>query len=621
MALSAIIPPRSEQLECLSSKQFDVLIVGGGATGSGAALDAASRGLSTALIERGDFGNETSARSTKLLWAGIRYIATASAELLRFRNLMRPLKAIEDFTSEFRMVAGAHKERKILLENNPHLTNWVPIAVPIDKWISWPPPFGHPLFASAPIMLPAVFKFYDSMSNFSCPPSHIMSKKRAERKFPQLANEDAKYYSVFYEGQHNDSRTNTYIALTAAEEGATVANYVEMIDVIKNDEGKVVGVKARDNLSGKEMDVFAKSIIFAGGPFTDQMRKIEEPSCKPAVAAAAGTHIVLPGYYCANGIGMLDINTSDGRFLFFLPWQGKTLVGTTDRKGPVSSYHGPPEEEIEWILNEAKKYLMTDTLKVRRSDVLSAWQGFRPLASDPNAPLDAPISRDHVISYNEQTGVLFITGGKWTTYREMAEDVINKAIKISGLGSKAGPCKTEHIQLRGGVGYNRNVPIQLVQEFGITQESAEHLARSYGMHAFEVCRLASSTSKTSPSKCGNLLIDGYPYLECEIEYACKHEMACTVADYLTLRTRLAYLDSQAAFLAAPKVADLMGKALGWTKKEKKQHLEEALNICGTFGGPTPNKSLGKGEKDGEDKFRITQAKLGKGAKNSGAIFG
>ncbi len=206
----------------------------------------------------------------------------------------------------------------------------------------------------------------------------------------------------------------------------------------------------------------------------------------------------------------------------------------------------------------------------------------------------------------------------------MGEDVINKTIKTHGLENKAGPCRTEHIQLRGGVGYNRNVPIQLVQEFGITQQSAEHLARSYGMHAFEVCRSASSssTSKTSLSKCGNLLIEGYPYLECEIEYACKHEMACTVTDYLTLRTRLAYLDSQSASLAAPKVADLMGKALGWTKQEKKKQLEEALKICSTFGGPVSKGSLGKDdEKGSKDKFRITEDKLGKGAQNSGAVFG
>jgi glycerol-3-phosphate dehydrogenase len=312
----------------------------------------------------------------KLIWAGIRYIATATSSLLRLKNLTRPIEAIKDFSSEFRMVSNCHKERRLLLENNPHLTNWVPIAVPIDQWFSWPPPFDHPLFSIAPIVLPAVFKFYDGMSGFTCPPSHIMGKSRADRKFPQLATEDAKYYSVFYEGAHNDARTATYLALTAAEHGACVTNYTEMVDVIYEDKGngekgKAIGVKVKDRMSGNEFDVYAKSIVFAGGPFTDSLRKIEDQNSKPAVAAAAGTHIVLPGYYCSRGVGMLDINTSDGRFLFFLPWQGKTLVGTTDRKGPAESSPGPPEEEIQWLLNECQKYLASsgkggEGLMVRR---------------------------------------------------------------------------------------------------------------------------------------------------------------------------------------------------------------------------------------------------------------
>jgi len=583
-----LIPSRANQISDLSStnKVFDVLVIGGGATGAGAALDATTRGLSTALIEKGDFGNETSSRSTKLIWAGIRYIATATSSLLRWKNVTRPIEAVKDFTSEFRMVSNCHKERRLLLENNPHLTNWVPIAVPVDSWISWPPPFGHPLFSIAPMVLPLVFKFYDGMSGFTCPPSHIMGKSRAERKFPQLATEEANYYSVFYEGSHNDARTATYIALTAAEHGACVTNYTEMIEVLTDPTtGKAIGVKVRDNLSGKTFDVHAKSIVFAGGPFTDHMRKVEDPNCKPTVAAAAGTHIVLPGYYCSRGVGMLDINTSDGRFLFFLPWQGKTLVGTTDRKGPVVSTHGPPEEEIQWLLNECKKYLAHsghggDGLNVRRTDVLSAWQGFRPLASDPNAPPGAPVSRDHIISQNPDTGITFITGGKWTTYREMAEDVIDRVVKSHGLSDKAGPCATESIRLRGGVGYTRNLPIQLVQQFGVSQEVAEHLVRTYGTHAAEVMREQRSG--------GKLLLPGYPYLEQEISYACKHEMATSLTDMLTLRTRLAYLDSDAAATIAPKVADLMGSALGWSKREKNEELRKALEVVGSFGGPVPS---------------------------------
>eukprot|EP00588_Corethron_pennatum_P007367 CAMPEP_0194286946 /NCGR_PEP_ID=MMETSP0169-20130528/33648_1 /TAXON_ID=218684 /ORGANISM="Corethron pennatum, Strain L29A3" /LENGTH=750 /DNA_ID=CAMNT_0039033497 /DNA_START=37 /DNA_END=2289 /DNA_ORIENTATION=+ len=583
------LPSRKDQVNRLSNgKTFDVLVIGGGATGCGAALDAQMRGLDTALIERGDFASETSGRSTKLIWAGIRYIGTALGQLLRFKNLIRPLDAMGDFKGEFKMVLGAHKERKIMLENNPHLTSWVPIAVPIKTWISWPPPMGHPLFAFAPVTLPAVFKFYDGLGGFTCPPSHIMSKSRARRKFPQL-DQDVKYVSVFYEGQHNDARTATCIALTAAEEGATVTNHVEMIGVLREngDKGKAIGIRARDNMTGKEFEVHAKAIVFAGGPFTDGMRKIEDPNCKNAVNGAAGTHIVLPGYYCANGIGMLDINTSDGRFLFFLPWQGSTLVGTTDRKEDAVSKPGPPEDEIQWLLSEAEKYLSSE-LKVRRSDVLSAWQGFRPLASDPHAPPGAPASRDHTISTNPDTGITFITGGKWVTYREMAEDVIDRVVKLNSLSDKAGPCKTEKRILRGGIGYTRGVPIKLVQDFGVSEETAKHLARTYGMNAFDVCRNAQPTGKRWP-RSGNLLIEGYPFLECEIEWACKNEMVVTVKDMMCLRTRLAFLNSEAAKTVAPRVAEIMQKALGWSKLEKNRQLQEAEEYLAQFGGPNMSK--------------------------------
>jgi len=646
------IPTRKEQLRKLQTHYntpptrrtathndvLDVLIIGGGATGCGAALDASMRGLNVALIEKGDFGTETSSKSTKLIWAGIKYIATAISSLLRIHNLIRPVAAITDFQSELHMVLGAHKERRILLENNPHLTNWVPIAIPFDRWISNPPPFGHPIFGLAPVVMPLVMKVYDGMGNFCSPPSHIMTKARALRKFPQLTN-NIKYFQIFYEGQHNDARTNTCIALTAAEEGATVVNYVEMTKIIRladkepysKTPKKAIGVMCRDTRdpTSKEFPVYAKSIIFCGGPFTDSMREMEphdsedKQKYKPAVAAGGGTHIVLPSYYCPGGIGMLDINTSDGRFLFFLPWEGTTLVGTTDRKGdPATSYPGPPEEEIQWLLEETSKYIASD-ITVRRSDVLSAWQGYRPLvSSDPHASSSdgngdgESVSRDHIISTNPDTGITFITGGKWTTYREMAEDVITKVIKLHNLKpsttNKGTTTTTENRPLRGGVGYTRNLPITLVQEFGISEDSANHLCRTYGMNALDVCRMVKPTTTTasksiskwkliqkwnstkeqqsswSPSIHGKVLVTGFPYLECEIPYICRNEMVCSVKDVLTLRTRLAYLNKEAALYAAPKIADLMSKELGWSKIETKKQLEEALEELSKFGGSVPN---------------------------------
>lgn len=203
-----------------------------------------------------------------------------------------------------------------------------------------------------------------------------MSSKESRTKFPQLNDKDIKYCAVFYEGQHNDARTNLAIALSAAEKGADIANYVEMTEGIFAEDGKVVGVKATDRVTGNTLEIYAKHIIFAGGPFTDALRQKEDGTSRPvktAVQGASGTHIVLPGYYAPSDMGLLDYKTSDGRFLFFLPWQGSVIVGTTDKKGPAETLPYPPEEEIQWLLKECEKYLSKD-LKVRRSDVLSAWR-------------------------------------------------------------------------------------------------------------------------------------------------------------------------------------------------------------------------------------------------------
>lgn len=304
------IPSRAEQIRRLkSSKQpYDVLVIGGGATGAGVAFDAATRTdipnhyggqLRVACIERGDFASETSSRSTKLIWAGIKYLASASAALLSWDLLTDPITTVKDFYSEFSMVFNCHQERKYMLDKQKHLTYWVPIVCPFTEWHIWPPPFGHPIFSFFPVLAPAVFKFYDALSQFTCPPSYIMTKKEARTKFPQLNEKDIKYCAVFYEGQHNDSRTNLAIALSAAEKGAHIANYVEMIEgIFDEDSGKVIGVKAQDRISGETFEIFANNIIFAGGPFTDALRSKEEKAKEkitPAVQGASGSHIVLPG--------------------------------------------------------------------------------------------------------------------------------------------------------------------------------------------------------------------------------------------------------------------------------------------------------------------------------------
>mmetsp|Transcript_48819 Transcript_48819/g.118151 ORF Transcript_48819/g.118151 Transcript_48819/m.118151 type:complete len:762 (+) Transcript_48819:211-2496(+) len=586
------LPTRTEQVERLKQigqvqeyeEQFDILVVGGGATGAGIALDSAVRGLKTACIERGDFSSETSSRSTKLIWAGIKYMATASAMLLSTKLVTNPLATVQDFVSEMKMVFNCHQERKFMMQQQEHLCNWIPIVIPFTSWHVSPPPFNHPLFGFFPVLAPPVLKFYDALSQFTCPPSFIMTPTKVKTKFPQLEESTLKYCAVFYEAQHNDARTNIAIALTAAERGASIANYVEMVDVITddNDNKKVIGVKATDRMTGKTFEIRAKKVIFAGGPFTDKLRELEEgpEEMKPAVNGGPGTHIVLPGYLCPSDMGLLDYNTSDGRFLFMLPWMGHTLVGTTDKKSPAETLPAAPEDEVEWLLKECSKYLSPD-VQLRRSDVLSTWRGWRPLAVDPHAPPGAPVSRDHIISENPDTGVIFIAGGKWTTWREMAQDVVDRIV-----GSSGPECTTLDIKLFGGDGYKKNLSIELIQKFGMPQDVAEHLVNTYGARSWEVCDQIDPSSKKKWSDFGTRLAEGFPYLDLDVVWACR-EYACTIEDVLSRRTRLAFLNKEAALQAIPMVADIMAKELGWSGRVKKQQIAAAEKYIGSYGGRIP----------------------------------
>jgi glycerol-3-phosphate dehydrogenase len=437
-------------------------------------------------------------------------LATATASLLSQKTLASPVESIQNFMGEIKMVLHCHRERRYMMEKQGHLCNWIPILIPFRTWYVTPPPFGHSLFSFFPVLAPLVLKIYDSMSAFQCPPSYILTPQSARKAFPQLCHEDIKYCAVFYEAQHNDARTNVAIALSAAQHGAHIANYVEMTDTIRETPGgKVTGIKAVDRMTGTEFRIHAKRIIFCGGPFTDDLRHMESQGhntvVPPAVRGASGTHIVLPGSYCPPDLGLLDYNTSDGRFLFLLPWEGHTLVGTTDTKNTAETSPQPPEDEVQWLVKECSTYIRPD-MHVRRSDVLSAWRGWRPLAVDPHASPDAPVSRDHVISENPESGILFIAGGKWTTWREMAEEVIDRVAH----GKK---CKTLDIVLHGGGPDNlESLPFQLIQKYGMSHEVAQHLVKTYGVRAWEVCDVAKPTNPEAWPRFGVPLAPHYPYI-------------------------------------------------------------------------------------------------------------
>ncbi|XP_055383462.1 glycerol-3-phosphate dehydrogenase, mitochondrial [Condylostylus longicornis] len=562
------LPPRDEQIKQLQSgEEYDVLIIGGGATGAGCALDSVTRGLKTALVEGDDFASGTSSRSTKLIHGGVRYLQKAILGL-----------DIE----QYRMVKEALAERASMLRSAPHLTHPLPIMLPVYTW--WQVPYYW-----------VGIKAYDFVAgDANVKSSYYLSKQDALELYPMLKKDKLCGAIVYYDGQQDDARMALAVALTAARHGATVCNHVSVTELMKKKDasGKMVlcGAKVKDHISGKEWSVKAKCIINATGPFTDHIRKMDDPTIKTICCPSSGVHIVLPGYYSPEQMGLLDPSTSDGRVIFFLPWQRHTIAGTTDSPCEITHSPRPNEDEIEFILNEIKNYLNKD-VEVRRGDVLSAWSGIRPLVSDPNKGDTQSLARNHIVHVSP-SNLVTIAGGKWTTYRAMAEHTLDAAIKACNLKPERSEAVTSLLKIEGGQGWTPTMYIRLVQDFGLECEVAQHLAKSYGDRAFAVAKMASLTGKRWPI-IGNKLHPEFPYIDAEIRYGVR-EYACNAVDMIARRLRLAFLNVQAAQEALPMVVDIMGEELKWSKQEKEKQIKEASDFLVTQMGQRLNtQSKGK----------------------------
>jgi glycerol-3-phosphate dehydrogenase len=546
------------------SEIYDLLVIGAGATGAGIALDAATRGLKVAVVERDDFSSGTSSKSTKLVHGGVRYLEKAVWEL--------------DY-NQYKLVREALRERKYFLDTAPHLSSWLPIMLPLDKW--WKAPYYW-----------AGTKCYDLLAGSEgIETSYFLTKSKALDAFPMLKRTDLVGALVYYDGAHNDSRMNVSLAMTAALYGATVVNHMEVTSLEKDANGKLCGAKMKDLVAEKngkptnEFSVRARGIVNATGPFTDSIRKMDEPDTKEIVAPSSGVHVVLPGYYSPQKMGLIDPRTSDGRVIFFLPWQGNTIAGTTDAPTQVTPNPVAGEDEIDWILSEIRHYLSPD-INVRRGDVLAAWAGIRPLVKDPAAKNTESLVRNHLINVSP-SGLLTCAGGKWTTYRQMAEEAVDEAISSFNLTPKPfpnapdvsgtemvddgarldGTCQTHQVKLIGAHGFSKTLFINLIQHFGVETDVAKHLTESYGDRAWTVAALSSPTEKRFPVR-GERISPLYPFVDGEVRYAVRHEYAQTAVDVLARRTRLAFLNAQAALEALPKVIDIMGAELSWDSKRK-----------------------------------------------------
>lgn len=555
---------------------YDLLVIGGGATGAGVALDAATRGLKVAVVERDDFSSGTSSKSTKLVHGGVRYLEKAVWEL--------------DY-NQYKLVREALRERKYFLETAPHLSSWLPIMLPLDKW--WKAPYYW-----------AGTKAYDFLAGSEgIESSYFLTRSKALDAFPMLKGTGLIGALVYYDGAHNDSRMNVSLAMTAALYGSTVVNHLEVTGLEKDANGNLCGARVKDLIQEKdgkrtkEFTIRARGIVNATGPFCDSIRKMDDHDIKEIVAPSAGVHVVLPGYYSPANMGLIDPKTSDGRVIFFLPWQGNTIAGTTDAPTSITPNPIPGEDEIDWILSEIRRYLAPD-INVRRGDVLAAWSGIRPLVKDPKAKNTESLVRSHLIDFSP-SGLLTCAGGKWTTYRQMAEECVDAAIKRFHLQSKRvtdapnvsgteiindgaildGSCQTHQVKLIGAHGYSKTLFINLIQHFGIETEVAKHLTDSYGDRAWTVASLSAPTERRWPVR-GERISSLYPFIDGEVRYAVRHEYAQTSVDVIARRMRLAFLNAQAALEALPKIIDIMATELDWNKKRK--DLEWKESECAIF---------------------------------------
>ncbi|VDO72528.1 unnamed protein product [Heligmosomoides polygyrus] len=536
---SSALPSRKE----ISGEEYDVLVIGGGATGAGVALDSQTRGLKTALVELDDFSSGTSSRSTKLIHGGVRYLQAA---------------IMKADIEQYRMVKEALFERANLLEIAPHLSAPLPIMLPIYKL--WQVPYYW-----------AGIKAYDLISGKRVlKNSFFISKSSAMERFPMIKSESLKGALIYYDGTHNDARMNLAIVLTAIRHGAKCANHVKVERLIKDANGKIAGAHVKDMVSGNEWDIKAKTVVNATGPSTDSIRIMADPQTKPICAPSSGVHIVLPGYYSPSNTGLLDPDTSDGRVIFFLPWERMTIAGTTDSPSEVTLTPIPTDADVEFILKEIRGYL-SKSVSVRRGDVMSAWSGLRPLVRDPNKKDTKSLARNHIIEVSE-SGLVTIAGGKWTTYRHMAEETVDACIKSHNLKPTNG-CITAGLMLEGGHEYDPLLYIHLVQDYGLEVDVAQHLAHTYGDRAFVVARMCKMTGKRWPI-IGNRLHQEFPYLDAEVRYAVR-EYACTAIDVIARRTRLAFLNTYAAHEVLPEVVRIMAEELGWSSAEQRNQLERA----------------------------------------------
>jgi glycerol-3-phosphate dehydrogenase len=514
---------RAHSLEEIRSAKepWDIAIIGGGATGLGAAVDAASRGYRVCLIEREDFAKGTSSRSTKLVHGGVRYLKQGNIPL----------------------VMEALHERGLLHQNAPHLVHSLPFVIPTYHW--WEGPFYG-----------VGMKFYDQLAGkLGLAPSRHLSREEALKRIPTIEPEGLTGGVVYHDGQFDDARLAVTLAQTATERGAAVMNYVACTGLLK-EKGKVIGLMARDAESGAEFEIPARCVINATGVFVDDIRHMDERAAKKIVAVSQGVHLVLPREFLPGDSAIMIPKTDDHRVLFAVPWHGRVVLGTTD--SPLDEISAEPRalpQEREFLMTSAARYLSHDP---KPSDVLSIYAGLRPLVKKGGGKNTAALSRDHTILVSD-SGLITITGGKWTTYRRMAQDVVDRAQESAELPER--PCTTEKLPLHGAT----------------EEKGFEEHWRVYGTDAPKL----QAMIRDDPAL-GERVHPRLEYTKAEVVWQAREEMARSVEDVLARRTRALLLDARAAIEAAPGVAALLARELGQDERWAQDSAEAFRKVASGY---------------------------------------
>ncbi len=519
------VRPNREDLLRRTEGEWDYIIVGGGATGLGTALEAASRGYKTLLLEAQDFAKATSSRSTKLVHGGVRYLQQGNVKL----------------------VLEALHERGRMLRNAPHLAHRRSFVVPAYSFLDLP-------FYGAGLTLYDLLAGKEGLGR-----SRILSRKSAMEALPNVRSARLRGGIVYYDGQFDDARFAIALLRTFLDLDGVALNYARVTGLLKRN-GRVCGLRAEDAESGASFEAIGKLVINATGIFSDELRQMDEPGAKPILTVSQGSHFVLPRHFLPGDAALMIPKTSDGRVLFAIPWHDRVVVGTTDNPVPRPAYEPHAmREERDFLVTNIERFLGS---KPKAADVRSMWSGQRPLVRQPDKSSTAAISRDHTILISASR-LVTITGGKWTTYRRMGQDAIDKTTGIARLASSKSV--TADLKLHGWVS---------------EPHAVSEWKQVYGSDLPELEMLAAGSPELA-----ELLHPELPFLKAEVLWAVSHEMARTVEDVLSRRTRALFLDARAALAAAPETARLMAQALGrneqWQQEQVKAFQEVAQNYIWT----------------------------------------